>query len=222
MSQVSGIALRRCSQNVFVFVFVIVFVFVFVFVNFFGHVMSSHHSEQMSQRSQVSRMASRIAFCMSISKVLSVSQWVTRSPIELFWTAKNGEWSLWVPVKKHPVKQNIFMMTMKKQQRWWQRSRDNEVHPALVPSVTFLAVQNSSIGDLVTNSLTDWLTNFYFWHYRVTLETCDLWDIWSEWWRDMIWAKKIDKDKDKDILRSPPKSNPRDLWHSWQSLWPDN
>ena len=40
---------------------------------FFGHVMSSHHSEQMSQRSQVSRMASRIAFCMSISKVLLVS-----------------------------------------------------------------------------------------------------------------------------------------------------
>merc|ERR1719237_1251382 len=52
-SQVSTIALRRWSQNVFV----IVFVFVFVFVNFFGHVMSSHHSEQMSQRSQVSRIA---------------------------------------------------------------------------------------------------------------------------------------------------------------------
>ena len=45
MSQVSRIALRRCSQNVFVFVFVfvIVFVFVFVFVIFFGscHVFSS-------------------------------------------------------------------------------------------------------------------------------------------------------------------------------------
>ena len=39
MSQVSRIALRRCSQNDFVFVFVIVVVFVFVFVNFFGHVM---------------------------------------------------------------------------------------------------------------------------------------------------------------------------------------
>ena len=35
MSQVSLEALRRCSQNFFVFVFVIVFVFVFVFVNFF-------------------------------------------------------------------------------------------------------------------------------------------------------------------------------------------
>ena len=101
-SQVSRIALRRCSQNVFVIVIVIVFVFVFVnflvmscflitlnkFLKghkslgwllrgvlkmplsfslslslslslsiFFGHVMFSHHSEQMSQRSQVSRMA---------------------------------------------------------------------------------------------------------------------------------------------------------------------
>ena len=35
------------------------------------------------------------------------------------------------------------------------------------------------------------LSNFYFWHYRVTLETCDLWDIWSEWWGDMTWPKKI-------------------------------
>merc|ERR1712088_452666 len=43
-SQVSRMALRRGSQNVFVFVFV------FVFVNFFGHVMFSNHSEQMSQR----------------------------------------------------------------------------------------------------------------------------------------------------------------------------
>ena len=24
----------------------------------------------------------------------------------------------------------------------------------------------------------------------MTLETCNLWDIWSEWWRDMIWLKK--------------------------------
>ena len=58
-SQVSRIALTMCSQNVFVFVIFIVFVFVFVFVNFFGHVMSSHHSEQMSQRSKVSRIALR-------------------------------------------------------------------------------------------------------------------------------------------------------------------
>ena len=51
----------------------------------------------------------------------------------------------------------------------------------------FLAVHNSSIGDLVTQSLSHSLTDFYFWHYRVTLETCDLWDIWSEWWGNMTW-----------------------------------
>ena len=42
---------------------------------------------------------------------------------------------------------------------------------------------------------------FTFWHQRVTPETCDLWDIWSEWWGDMTWPKKDngkDKYKDKD------------------------
>ena len=29
--------------------------------------------------------------------------------------------------------------------------------------------------------LTDWVT-FVFWHYRVALDTWDLWDILSEWW----------------------------------------
>ena len=47
-------------------------------------------SDQMSQRSQVSR----VALCMSKVKVSEsvsqwVSEWVTRSPIELLWTAKN-------------------------------------------------------------------------------------------------------------------------------------
>ena len=42
---------------------------------FFGQVMSPHHSDQMSQRSQVSR----VALCMSKVKVLSVSQSVSSS-----------------------------------------------------------------------------------------------------------------------------------------------
>ena len=25
---------------------------------------------------------------------------------------------------------------------------------------------------------------------RAILETCDLWDIWSEWWGDKTWPKK--------------------------------
>ena len=51
----------------------------------------------------------------------------------------------------------------------------------------FVAVQtesvDSSIGGIVTDWLTDWLTDppFVFWHWRATLKTCDLWDIWSEW-----------------------------------------
>ena len=43
--------------------------------------MSPHNTDQMSQWSQVSR----IALCMAKVKV---TQWVTRSPIELSWTAK--------------------------------------------------------------------------------------------------------------------------------------
>ena len=51
--------------------------------------MSPHHSDQMSGRSEVNW----IVFCMTFSKVLSqsVSESVTRSPIELLWTAKNTE-----------------------------------------------------------------------------------------------------------------------------------
>ena len=43
-------------------------------------------------------------------------------------------------------------------------------------------------------------TNMFREHIqRATLETCDLWDIWSEWWGQMTWPKKYtDKDKYKD------------------------
>ena len=58
--------------------------------------------------------------------------------------------------------------------------------------IIFFAVQNSSIGDLVPWSV-PWLgttNNQSSQQYRVTLETCDLWDIWSEWWGDTTWPKK--------------------------------
>ena len=68
----------------------------------------------------------------------------------------------------------------------------------------------------LTDSLTESHSTFSFDIQRATLETCDLLDICSEWWEDMTWPKKIEKDKykdnDKDILRTPPKSNHRDLW----------
>ena len=82
------------------------------------------------------------------------------------------------------------------------------------------------------HSLSQSVTEFYFWHYRVTLETCDLWDICSEWLEDMTWPTNLqnkykdkdnDKDTDKDILRTPPKSNPRDLdlWDICSEWWED-
>ena len=62
-----------------------------------------HHSDQFSQRSHVSWVALSnvkiewsLTHCMSKSKgysltsLHSLTQWVTRSPIELFWTAKKG------------------------------------------------------------------------------------------------------------------------------------
>ena len=52
MSQDAGI--------VFVIVFLIVIVIVFVIVFFVGQVMSPHHSDQMSQRSQVSRIVTSL------------------------------------------------------------------------------------------------------------------------------------------------------------------
>ena len=58
-----------------------------------------------------------------------------------------------------------------------------------------------------------------FWEHllRAILETCDLWDIWSEWWGDMTWPKELqrhvykDKDNDKGILRTPSKAAPWDF-----------
>ena len=53
----------------------------------------------------------------------------------------------------------------------------------------FLAVQNSSLGDLVTHSPLGLVTHatFTFDIQRATLETYDLWDIWSEWQGNMSW-----------------------------------
>ena len=78
-SQVSRIALRRCSQNVFVFVF--------VFVNFF--VMSCLFITLIKCLKGHKSLGS-LCYVKSKSTVTDwVSDWVTRSPIELFWTAKN-------------------------------------------------------------------------------------------------------------------------------------
>ena len=41
----------------------------------------------------------------------------------------------------------------------------------------------------MTLSLTQSLSDFWFWHYRVTLEACDLWGIWPEGW--VTWPKNF-------------------------------
>ena len=46
----------------------------------------------------------------------------------------------------------------------------------------------------MTLSLTDSLTKvrtLLIDIQRATLETCDLWDIWSKWWGDMTWPKDL-------------------------------
>ena len=57
---------------------------------FVGQVMSPHHPDQMSQGWQVSGVT--LLLCFSKGRSLSewVSESVTRSPIELLWTAKKG------------------------------------------------------------------------------------------------------------------------------------
>ena len=47
-----------------------------------------------------------------------------------------------------------------------------------------------SLSHSLTHSVTHSLT-FTFAIQRATLDTCDLWDIWSEWWGDMKIFKKI-------------------------------
>ena len=41
----------------------------------------------------------------------------------------------------------------------------------------------------LTDSLTHWLSHstFTFDIKRATQDTCDLWNIWSEWWGDLTW-----------------------------------
>ena len=64
----------------------------------------------------------------------------------------------------------------------------------------------------MTLPLTDWLTNFYFWHYRVTIETCNLWGIWSEWWEDMTWPKKLAKTMTKTKTKTMTMTMTNTFW----------
>ena len=80
MSQVSRIAIRRCSQNVFVFVFVNLFLVMSCLLITLSKCLKGHKSLG--------------SLCNVKSKsILSewLSHWVTRSPRHLFWTANKKE-----------------------------------------------------------------------------------------------------------------------------------
>ena len=85
-SKVSRIALWRCSPNVFVSVIVFVFVFVFVIVFF---LVSSCLLITPIKCLKGHKSLRSLFVCQSVKYREWVSDSVTRSPIELFWTAKN-------------------------------------------------------------------------------------------------------------------------------------
>ena len=83
--------------------------------------------------------------------------------------------------------------------RWRSSNREGKILIIIwhTPIMWFLAVHNSLIGDLVTHWVTHSLRTLLIVIQRATLETCDLWDIWSEWWEDMTWPKKLTKTNTK-------------------------
>ena len=57
----------------------------------------------------------------------------------------------------------------------------------------------------MTNTRTMTKTNtFRELHQRAILETCHLWDIWSEWGGDMTWPKKRQRQRQMTMI---------DMWH---------
>ena len=66
---------------------------------------------------------------------------------------------------------------------------------------------------------------------RAILETCDLWDIWSEWWGDMTWPTKRQRQRQTQTQRQPWKLVTFETLitiltienlNSWKSVLPDN
>ena len=58
---------------------------------------------------------------------------------------------------------------------------------------------------------------------RAILETCNLWDIWSDWWGNMTWPTKKTKTMTKtstfrEHLQRAILNN-CDLWDIWSVLW---
>ena len=99
----------------------------------------------------------------------------------------------------------------------------------------FLAVQNSSIGDLVTDSLTHWVTHwvtdFYFWHrnndhdhdhdHDLNHDIWNIWHIWDLWDIWQIWQFLKQPYRLVTIETLVTNLTIENL-NSWQSLLPDN
>ena len=102
--------------------------------------------------------------------------------------------------------------------------------------LVFLAVQTRVWESSIPTPVTEWVQTdkgFYFLTYRVTLEPCDLWDIWSEWWGHMIWPKRKTMTKTNTKTKTITKTNTFrelhqrailetcDLWDIWSEWWGD-
>ena len=74
------------------------------------------------------------------------------------------------------------------------------VSSSLELQISFLAVQTVFETALYL-PLSLSTRTFYFLTFRVTLEHCDLWDIWSEWWGDMTWPTKRQLQRQRQIQR---------------------
>ena len=84
----------------------------------------------------------------------------------------------------------------------------------------------------MTKTNTKTKTNTFWEHLlRAILETCDLWDICSEWWEDMTWPKKITKTNTKTKTMTKTKTfwepllrailETCDLWDICSEWWED-
>ena len=85
----------------------------------------------------------------------------------------------------HPAKSSLFFFTILRSLKMSTSSCTFQINWDL----SFFCI--FSCPEQLNRWQCHWLTQgtFTFDIYRVTLETCDLWDIWSEWWGDMTWLK---------------------------------
>ena len=165
---------------------------------FSGQVMSPDHSDQMSQRLQVSR----VALCISKVKVPSVSQWQGHL------LSCSGQLKKDHDEDKHKYKDNDKDKYI---QRTHSKSDPRDSWP-LRHMIRVIMRHDLTKKKIMTrtNTKTKTMTktNTFREHIqRVIIETCDLWDLWSEWLWDITWPKK---DHEKDKYKGKDNDNDKD------------